>query len=485
MSVLTALLTIGMAGQPAVPAAPREARGVWIATVDNIDWPSNRNLSTAQARAELVRIFDEAKRLRLNLVVFQVRPMADSLYESQLEPWSEFLTGQMGRAPAGGWDPLKEAIELAHARGMELHAWFNPYRAGHPGARGPASSDHISKTNPELVRTYGRFLWMDPSEPKVQQRSLDVMLDVVRRYNVDGIHIDDYFYPYPITENGQRVPFPDEANYRRYRDGGGTLSIGDWRRKQVDDFVQRLHNSIKREKPWVKFGISPFGIYRPGIPEGIRAGVDQFDELYADALKWLQRGWCDYFTPQLYWPINQAPQSYRTLIEWWSTQNTRGIHLWPGNFTSRLWENAQGWSAQEVIDQIELTRRTRGATGNIHFSMRAFLQNSQGIADRLAAGPYARPALIPASPWIDRTPPSAPRLERTGGGVSVAARDDDVHWIAVYRRGGSARPWELAEVLPAARPTIGASLLRGPGQFGVTLIDRAGNESRIEVVPSR
>jgi len=361
--VLPAALCAACAPAPAAGPAPasapppvaRELRGVWVATVANIDWPSRPGLPADSQRAELTALLDRAAALRLNAVVFQVRPAADALYPSELEPWSEFLTGEQGKAPEPLWDPLAFAVDGAHRRGMELHAWFNPYRARHPAAKGTEAPTHISRTHPGLVKSYGRYLWMDPGEPEVQERSLRVMLDVVRRYDVDGIHIDDYFYPYPERDSaGRTVDFPDEPSWQRYRASGGRLARDDWRRRNVDDFIQRLHREIHREKPWVKFGISPFGIWRPGHPPQIQTGFDQYAMLYADARRWLREGWMDYFTPQLYWPVAQTPQSYPVLLDWWVKENVRGRHLWPGNFTSRTWEgNPTPWGAREILGQDE------------------------------------------------------------------------------------------------------------------------------------
>ncbi|RYG69763.1 hypothetical protein EON77_14425, partial [bacterium] len=264
---------LALFGEPA--PMPREFRGVWVATVDNIDWPSRRNLSTAQQKAELLHILDVAQSMNLNAVIFQVRPSADALYPSKYEPWSEYLTGLQGRAPNPRWDPLEFACREAHARGLELHCWFNPYRAKHPAQKGPLARNHIAVTNPAVVKTYARYLWMDPGERRVQERSLNVMLDVVRRYDVDGVHIDDYFYPYQEKNSaGRLIPFPDGPSYARYKKGGGTLTKPDWRRRNVDTFIENAYEGIHRTKPWVKFGISPFGIYRSGYPKGIEAGVD-------------------------------------------------------------------------------------------------------------------------------------------------------------------------------------------------------------------
>lgn len=401
-----------------VPDLPREFRAAWIATVDNIDWPSKPGLSRSELIAEMNAIFDVCQKVGLNAVIFQVRPSADSLYKSKIEPWSWYLTGEQGKAPEGDWDPLAYVVDEGHRRGLEVHVWCNPYRALHPAQKGPVSADHIVSTDPDLAKTYGTYRWMDPGEKKVQDRSFAVFMDLVERYDIDGLHIDDYFYPYKVKDTaGNLVDFPDQPSYDAYRMAGGKLDRGDWRRKNVDDFILRVYRGMKDRKKWVKFGISPFGIYRPGIPEGIKAGVDQYADLYADALKWFQKGWCDYFTPQLYWPIAQTPQSYPVLLKWWNEQNTGGRHLWPGNYTSRLNPGDGNWKPQELLDQIRLTRETIKVPGNVHFSMKALQRNWNGIADSLAQGPYANAALVPASPWLDRAAPPAPKrksVTRTG-----------------------------------------------------------------------
>lgn len=478
---MLALLSIAFMQSDLPPAAPREFRAAWVATVDNIDWPSKRTLTTDQAKREMVAILDAAQRVKLNALILQVRPAADALYESNLEPWSEYLTGQQGRAPSPYWDPLQFAVDEAHKRGLELHAWFNPYRAWHPSAKGQPAPTHISQTT-KLAKTYGTYLWLDPGEKQVQDHSIEVMLDVVKRYDLDGIHIDDYFYPYPIKdpndpEKKRNLPFPDGESYAKYRSAGGTLAIGDWRRANVDGFIHRLYTSIKVSKPWVKFGISPFGIYRPGVPEGIQAGIDQYDALYADARKWLVEGWCDYYTPQLYWPIAQKPQSYPVLLNWWKSQNVKKRNLWPGNFTSQVFTSAD-WPVQEIVDQIDLTRRALpGTGGNVHFSMKALVNNNKGLADALLAGPYREHALVPNSPWLDSEPPQQPSLRtlRTGNKrvLEIQTQDSDALFAAVYsKRDGK---WSL-DRLVGCDGQASTEFPHNATSVAVSIIDRCGNE---------
>jgi len=469
-----------------VPPVEREFRAAWVATVANIDWPSKPGLSSAQQQAEMIAILEKASQLNLNAIVLQVRPACDALYPSKYEPWSEFLTGAMGKAPEPLYDPLEFAVSEAHRRGIELHAWFNPYRARHFVSTSPISADHISRTQPELAKQYGRYLWLDPGEPRVQEHSLNVMLDVVRRYDLDGVHIDDYFYPYKEKDAaGNLIEFPDEPSWRRYQSAGGKLSRDDWRRENVDSFIERLYRGIKREKKWVKFGISPFGIWRPGHPPQIQ-GFDQYAELYADARKWLREGWVDYWTPQLYWPIAQTPQSYPVLLGWWAGENVHGRHLWPGNFTSRLLNGGTpSWSAEEIQGQIYVTRGQPGASGNVHFSMKALMQNSGGVSDLLSrkpaanvqAGAYAEPALVPASPWLDGRAPGRPSVTAGGGRLSWKPSGSEPVWLWAVQLRSEGR-WRTV-VLPAAVTEYALpSASPGVDAIAVSAVDRCGNQSR-------
>jgi uncharacterized lipoprotein YddW (UPF0748 family) len=410
--VLTGDWALAQSGGDAAHGAEvaREFRGAWVASVSNIDWPSRAGLPVDQQKQELTAILDKAVELNLNAIIFQVRPAADALYASKLEPWSPYLTGEMGRAPEPFYDPLEFAVEEAHRRGLQLHAWFNPYRVRMDGGRGKPSPDHSSQSRKKIVRKYGEMLWFDPGEPKAEDHFIAVLNDVVKRYDIDGVHIDDYFYPYQVTDKkGKIVPFPDTASYRRAVRRGEKLERDDWRRQNVNRLIERMYREVKQAKPWVLVGISPFGIWRPDNPPGI-AGLDQYSTLYADARLWLQEGWLDYMTPQLYWRVDSEKQSYPKLLAWWSEQNVKQRHLWPGNFTSRVRrspdakETATVWPAEELVRQIEATRAQPGATGNVHFSMKALMRNYDGIADTLKAGVYSEPALVPESPWLKERP---------------------------------------------------------------------------------
>ncbi|MEM1057517.1 MAG: family 10 glycosylhydrolase [Bacteroidota bacterium] len=468
-----------------LPQVDREFRAAWIATVDNIDWPSERGLPVAQQKEELRVMMDRAAEIGLNAIVFQVRPMADAFYPSNLEPWSEYLTGRQGQAPAPMWDPLQTAIDLAHRRGMELHAWFNPYRASHPTQNAPQHASHISQTRPDLVRSYGRYEWIDPGEPEATDHSMAVILDVVNRYDVDGVHLDDYFYPYPEREDGRRLQFPDAGSYARAEAAGETLGRDDWRRQNVDQFIERLYREVKAAKPHVKVGISPFGIWRPGKAPGI-TGFDQYAEIYADARKWQVEGWLDYLAPQLYWSIDKRGQSFPVLLDWWGGQNTAGRHLWPGLFDSRILPEIGSYTPREILDQVALVEADEEATGTIHFSMKALMPVNGDLGDQLRQGPWARPALVPASPWLDGTPPPAPALSLRESGAAqwlmLTPPSEPVRaWVIREKRGDD---WSVT-VLPgrrlthSLRPDASGAM---PEAVAVSAVDRVGNEGEATTV---
>lgn len=436
------------------PGLMREARGLWVASVANIDWPSKPGLPVAQQKDELIKLFDKAVELNMNVIVLQVRPAADALYDSKLEPWSAYLTGEQGVAPKPYYDPLAFAVEEAHARGLELHAWFNPFRAMHP-AKPKLAKSHVKNTHPDWVVKYGEYLWLDPSNEAANKHSLDVIADVVKRYDIDGVHVDDYFYPYPIDDaKGKRVEFPDDKNWKAYQAKGGKLSRSDWRRDHINQFMKDMYSRTKAIKPWVKVGISPFGIWRPGNPPQIK-GFDAYEKLYADAKLWLQEGWVDYFTPQLYWPIDQKPQSYPVLMNWWIEQNTKGRAIWPGLFTSKLIQGNSGWNPDEIKNQVLLTQEAAGAEGNIHFSAKAVMRSNKLAKD--LSETYALPALVPAMPWLSKSRAKTPKVmvEETNDGMQLKLRAVDVPaangWVVAFRTDGDALSYQI---LPGTTATV-------------------------------
>jgi uncharacterized lipoprotein YddW (UPF0748 family) len=427
-TALSAIPGVQKSTNPDEPPPPvREFRAAWVATVGNIDWPSKPGLSTEEQQHEIIQILDRAQALNLNAIVLQVRTTADALYDSKLEPWSAFLTGTQGQAPEPYYDPLKFWIDQAHARGIALHAWFNPFRTRYAGSHVKPAPNHITRTHPELAKDYGSVGWMDPGEPAAQDHSFNVFMDVVERYDIDGVHIDDYYYPYPETDKQTKkpIPFPDDASYRKYTDAGGKLGREDWRRENINHLIHRIYQGIRQRKPDVQFGISPFGIPRPGLP-GIEyvKGFDQYEKLYADTVKWLKNGWCDYFCPQLYWKIGAPQQPYLGLLRWWTRNNPKGRNIYGGLFTSRIDFSDNSWCPDEILGQIEITRLTPGAHGNVHFSMKALDQNRRKIGDLLRDGLYAEPALPPRVAWLDKTAPAAPtdvKAERAASETTTTA----------------------------------------------------------------
>jgi uncharacterized lipoprotein YddW (UPF0748 family) len=360
-----------------LPQRHRELRGVWVATVNNGDWPSRKDLTVDQQKQELVAMFDRFAALHLNAVFLQVRPAADAFYPSPYEPWSEFLAGAMGKGPEPAYDPLAFAIAAAHARGLELHAWFNPFRARRPSGDVAAQ---VVQRNPEHVHDYGRFVWMDPGSDAVQRDVLAVVADVVKRYDIDGVHLDDYFYPYPEKDaSGRDFDFPDGTTWQQYRAQGGTLSRDDWRRDNINRFVRDLYRTVKDIKPKVEVGISPFGIWRPGNPRQIR-GLDAYARIYTDSRLWLQNGWVDYFAPQLYWPIGKREQSFPVLLRWWTRQDTRSRGIVAGMSINRVATGRpNSITVEEVARQIDLVRRDDRAVGFILFSAKTLMQDRGGI----------------------------------------------------------------------------------------------------------
>ena len=470
-------LRAARAGAP--PAPDREFRGLWVATYLNLDWPSRPGLDATQQKAELTAILDRAVLLHLNAILLQVRPCCDALYDSKIEPWSAFLTGKMGLAPKPYYDPLAFAVAECHQRGLELHAWFNPFRVRSRDDKTPAARNFVTNTHPELVRAAGDVLMLDPSDPRSRGYSLGVIMDVVHRYDIDGVHLDDYFYPYPV-KGYKPADFPDDAQWQRYQRAGGRLSRGDWRRDNINIFVQLVYASVKKEKPWVKFGISPFGIWRPGHPAGVTAGLDSYDALFADSQAWLANGWVDYLSPQLYWPTGEKEHSFSALLQWWSGQNPRHRHLWPGMQTDE-WPGFQGNPAAETAREIELTRRQPGASGAVLWRAAFVMRGPGGVAAALARS-FPAPALVPASPWLGGLPAGKPLLtvRKTGREISVAwqpAGGEPVWQWFLQEKVGDA--WR-AEILPAAQTSrlfLAGGVAALPQAVAVTAVTRVGNLS--------
>jgi len=443
----------------------REFRGAWVASVWNSDWPSRGGLSVEQQKAELIQILDKLQELNFNALILQVRPEGDALYTSKYEPWSVWLTGTQGKPP--GYDPLEFAIAECHKRNIEFHAWFNPYRASTSHARVKNVAPHIAVTNPEVVYRWGTQLWMDPGAKVVQDRAYNVIMDVVQRYDIDGIHLDDYFYPYPISGES----FPDSKTYAAYQNAGGKLTLNDWRRDNVNRMMQRLWQGIKSAKSHVKFGISPFGIYRPGEPNGIQ-GLDAYSVLYADAKKWLQQGWLDYIAPQLYWRIDQTAQSYPILLQWWTSINSKQRHVYAGNTIARL--DGEAWTQEEIIKQVAISRSLNKSLslGNIFFSVNAIKENRQNIAEKFKSLLYKEPALVPVMQWRNSLPPASPiKVETNNRKITWASGGGEIRSWTLYKKSGN--DWKLQRIL--SKNTTEATV--EPGTYAVCAVDRMAVQS--------
>ena len=453
------------------PPILREMRGVWIATVANIDWPSSTSLTMAQQKAELVDLLDRAANGGFNTVVFHVRPAGDAVYASALEPWASMLTGTQGTDP--GYDPLAFAIEEAHARGLELHAWINPFRAGNTRDTAKFAANHVFMARRDLARIYGSQVWMDPGEAAVQDRSMAAVLDIVSRYDIDGIHADDYFYPYEERDAQNRIiGFPDTTTWTK---SGTVLSIGDWRRANIDRFVERLYREVHQTKPTLKVGISPFGIWRPGNPAGV-TGLDAYASIYADSRKWLRNGWVDYMAPQLYWSLGSSGQPYQALLEWWLNESVVGRHVWPGLAAYRVSDgSASAYSTSEIPSQVAATRSRTNGTGHLLYNATSTLKRNGGSVASSLASLYAQRALVPASPWLDGTPPPAPSVTVNGTTVvPTAGAGEPPRWW--YVRARIASGWWTRVIFGS---TTSITLPSAPTHVLVNAVDRAGNTSAV------
>lgn len=414
-SLLTAISilfipTLVVSQQPAAPVPPameasdatNEFRAAWIATVTNIDWPTKGTTDPAKQREEYIRMLDMHKKNGLNAVIAQVRPAADAFYPSPYEPWSEWLTGKQGKPPVPYYDPLQFMINEAHQRGMEFHAWLNPYRAVFNVKTTVTDPNHITRTFPDWFLTYGDKKYFDPGNKNAQQFVVNIVRDLVKRYPVDGIHFDDYFYPYRIAGK----EFPDQKSYKVF---GVGMSVDEWRRSNVDSIIRHLAITIKSEKPWVKFGISPFGVWRNSDkdPRGsaTKAGQTNYDDLYADILLWLKEGWIDYVAPQLYWEFGHSAAAFEVLLDWWS-RNTYGKHCYIGLGIYRAGSNSAWKDPNQLPRMIQAVRNTPNMHGVIYFSSKSFEKNPNGWNDSLRNNYYRSPATIPSMEWMAPNPRS-------------------------------------------------------------------------------
>lgn len=468
------------------PAMRREFRGLWVATVSNIDWPSRKGLPSSQQQAEAIAILDRAKSLRFNAIIFQVRPGYDALYKSDLEPWSEVLSGKQGVGPSPAYDPLEFWITESHKRGMELHAWFNPYRAfGQPGGKGQADN-YILQRRPDLARNLGKNLyWLDPGEPEVRDHIQRVMLDVVKRYDVDGIHWDDYFYPYK-SQMTAVAEFPDDAPWKRYKAGGGKLTRDDWRRNNVNSLVQTVGAAIRKANPAVRFGISPFGIWQPDHPKGVR-GMNPYTDKFADSRRWLQEGWVDYMAPQLYWRLD-SPQPFAPLLDWWIAQNTAAKAMWPGIMLTDpgSQKTSKPRPASEIANQLREIRKRPGSDGLAVFSTRALMEDKIGMRDVFAKA-FTEQVLVPrarATPTRKIPPPtlSALRIAATGKAQVEVKSAGKPRFVVLRAKAGET--WRRAIIGYAPSVELPDLFVKGARDITLSIVDENGNESAPATVPN-
>jgi len=412
----------------------REMRAVWIATVANIDWPSQKNLTSKEQREEMREMLDKLAQNNINAIVIQIRPTADAFYPSSLEPWSNWLTGRQGAKPNPYYDPLQFIINEAHKRCIEVHVWLNPYRVTNSDNLNILSKNHLYYKNKDLFVKYGDKYYFEPGLDETREFLNSVVEDVVERYDIDAIHFDDYFYPYRVA--GEE--FPDEATFRKNPRGFAPYQKDDWRRNNVNMVIAELQQTIKSLKPWVEFGISPFGVWRNNNVDtrgsATRAGVQNYDDLYADILKWLKEGTIDYVVPQLYWEIGKKVADYEILAKWWS-ENAYGKNLYVGLYASQLGspEANSAWrNGNELVRQLHMNNRFPQIEGVVYFSAKTFLKNKQGLNDSLQNNFYKYPAICPINRNIAGEASAQPQNIR----IVKDGTDAYLLWDEVNEEGG-------------------------------------------------
>ena len=393
---------VGAQIQQQSPYPKREFRGAWIQAVNG----QFRGIPTEKLKQTLIDQLNSLQGAGINAIMFQVRPEADALYASQLEPWSRFLTGVQGQAPSPYWDPMQFMIDECHKRGMEFHAWINPYRVK-TSLKSELAANHLYNIHPEWFVTYNNQLYFDPALPESRRHICMVVADIVSRYDVDAVHMDDYFYPYPA----KGVDFPDDASFARY--GGGFTNRADWRRSNVNILIQKIHETIRGLKPWVKFGISPFGIYRneKNDPLGSKTnGLQNYDDLYADVLLWARNGWVDYNIPQIYWQIGHPAADYETLVKWWA-KNTENRPLFIGQSVMNTVQNAdpKNPSINQLPRKMALERAYQTIGGSCQWPASAVVENAGKYRDALVQEYHKYPALVPVFDFMDDKAPGKVR----------------------------------------------------------------------------
>ena len=521
---LFAVFTMISFGQNTAPKY--EFRAAWIATVANIDWPSKTNLSTEQQKQEFIELLDLIKNAGLNAVIVQIRPAADAFYYSKYEPWSQWLCGTQGKSPKPYYDPLEFMINEAHKRNLEFHAWFNPYRAVFKYKETISDKNHITNQKPEMFFAYGPHKFFNPGLPETRAFVTGVIQDVVKRYDIDAVHFDDYFYPYKRRDaDGKVIDFPDSADYQKYnrKYPDSLISVtnfnkdsvlisekipdttklfqnkADWRRHNVDLIIKMIHDSIKSEKPYVKFGISPFGIWRnkKEDPNGSETnGYTNYDGLYADILKWQKNGWIDYVAPQLYWEIGKKVADYKILTAWWA-KHSYGKHVYIGEGLYRINSNKAWKNPSEIPNQIRLYRKYPEIKGSIFFSAKYFRTNPNGVIDSFKNNLFKFPALVPPMKYLSAVPPGKPKnllvlksgrqkfLTWTKPEATIKTAVDTATYYVVYKFNGKQigslkNPENIYKITRKKMIKLpkGKLLFRKKYTFAITAVNRLHNEGK-------
>ncbi len=468
----------------------REFRSAWITTFTNLDWPSKRGLTSVQQKSEFVNIINHFEKNSINSVIAQVRASSDAFYKSEISPWSEWLTGKQGQAPDNGFDPLQFMLDECHGRNMEFHAWFNPFRAVSHTRFSSVAKDHITNEKPEWFFKYGNSKYYNPGIPEVRAYIIEVVLEVVNNYDVDGVHFDDYFYPYTIK--GQVIP--DAKQFELY--GQGCDNIHDWRRENINLLVREVSMAIKNAKPHVKFGISPLAVWRNKTQDKLgsetASGQSSYDNLYCDTKLWIEEDLVDYMAPQLYGSTKNKYANYNSLIDWW-TKNDYNHHLYVGHAIYKLdVKNRRSIGTDELVKQVEISRTKKNINGNIYFRAQAFVKNHQNFQTVLTNSIYKFPALIPAMTWIDSVPPSAPlklKIKSKENGISLKwkapkykALTDSAAYYVVYRydEKEEVKRGFADKILSIQKSTnfLDSTAVKGiKYNYVITAVDRLHNES--------
>lgn len=466
----------------------REFRAAWVTTLTNLDWPSKRGLSSETQKKEFTHLVEKFSLNKINAVVVQVRPAGDAFYQSEISPWSEWLTGVQGAPTAPFYDPMQYMLDECKKHNMEFHAWFNPLRAISHYRFSSVSKNHVTNQHPDWFFRYGDSYYFNPGIPEVRKHLVDVVMEVVKKYDIDGVHIDDYFYPYSIDNQ----ELPDGAVFKKYN--RGFKNIHDWRRDNINLFIQELSTTIKKEKAWVKFGVSPYAVWRNKSqdPAGSEStsGQTSYDNLYSDTRLWMQKGWLDYIAPQLYWNNKNKFQNYSKMVQWWASNCTGNMHLYVGLALYKLDEN---YVPNTLIEQVKIARTKNNIQGALFYRAQTFSKNSKNFTEAFSQTIYSHPALVPTMPWIDNVPPQKPNnlnVKEENGHVFLSweapmanQEMDKAKYYVVYRVEGNGRNPELSakNILKITNSTgwIDTHAQKGKKYtYFVTSVDRLHNESK-------